>query len=182
MLWFRGKDLRLDDHQPLASALEQGELVPVFVLDPYFFAPARAARIARRMQFLLDSLAELANEIARLGSRLLLVEGKSYEVIPELASRVRADRVVAQRWCEPFARARDERVRERLSVPLELFEGETLCPPGTLRTGAGSPYTVFTAFARTFARDSAIAEPLARPSSLPALPSDIDLPKLAMPT
>jgi len=157
-------------------------MVPVFVLDPYFFAPARAARLARRMQFLLDSLAELAGELERLGSRLLVVEGKSYEVIPELARQVRADRVVAQRWCEPFARARDERVRTRLTVPLELFEGETLCPPGTLRTGAGTPYTVFTPFARAFARDSAVAEPLARPSSLPALPSDIELRRLVVPT
>ena len=174
LVWFRGKDLRVADHAPLASALETGEVIPLFVLDPYFFAPERAGRIPHRMQFLLESLAELTATIARLGSRLVVVTGKSVEVVPELAAKWRVDRVVGQRWSEPFARERDRRVAAALTVPFELFEGELLHAPGTLRTRQGTPYAVFTAFARAFAADVSVGDPLPAPQRLPPLPSDVD--------
>src|SRR5262245_50185353 len=114
LVWFRGKDLRLADHAPLRDAAERGDVVPLFVIDPYFFAPERAQRIPHRVQFLLDSLRELASNVADLGSRLVLVEGKSVEVVPRLAELWKVDRVVGHRWCEPFARERDRRVRDAL--------------------------------------------------------------------
>lgn len=182
LVWFRGKDLRADDHAPLQAAVAQGEVIPLFVLDPYFFEPARAERLPRRMQFLVESLGALAGEISRLGSTLLVVRGKSTAVVPELARRFRVDRVVAQRWCEPFARDRDDRVRAALQVPFELFEGETLAAPGTLRNQSGQPYTVFTAFARAFAARVTLAAPVPRPRRLPPLPSDVDVASVAVPS
>jgi deoxyribodipyrimidine photolyase len=98
LVWFRGKDLRLSDHRPLANALGGGEVICVFVLDPYFFAAERAQRAPHRMQFLLESLAELEQSFTAKGSRLLLVAGKSHEVIPDLVERWHVDRVVAQAW------------------------------------------------------------------------------------
>jgi deoxyribodipyrimidine photolyase len=139
LVWFRGKDLRVADHLPLHAALGGDELIPLFVLDPYFFSPERARPIAYRIQFLLESLEELRTSIEALGSRLVIAEGKSTEVVPLLARRWRVDRVVAQRWCAPFARERDRRVQAALEVPFELFEGENLHRPGTLRTGDGNP-------------------------------------------
>jgi deoxyribodipyrimidine photo-lyase len=190
LVWFRGKDLRLDDHAPLTDALAHGELIPLFVLDPYFFAPERARRLPHRMQFLLESLAELEENIERKGSRLLVVAGKSVEVVPRLAGELCVDRIVAQRWCEPFARERDRRVAAGTRVPFELFEGETLIAPETLRNQAGEPFSVFTAFARAFAERARISDPVPAPERLPALPahvnvrtvpiplcSDLDLPK-----
>jgi deoxyribodipyrimidine photo-lyase len=173
LVWFRGKDLRLADHTPLASALGAGEVVPLFVLDPFFFAPERAQQTPHRIQFLLESLAELMANIEQRGSRLLLATGKSHELIPELAQRWRVQRVVAQAWAWPIGRERDRRVREKLSVPFELFEGETLLAPGSLRAGAGTPYNVFTPFARAFLKTIDIARPLPAPAALPALPGDV---------
>ena len=88
IVWFRGKDLRVADQVPLRAAAEAGEVIPLFVLDPYFFAPTRARELPHRMQFLLDSLRSLAASLAERGSR-----------------------VVAHRWVEPFARERDRLVR-----------------------------------------------------------------------
>jgi len=183
LVWFRGKDLRLADHAPLAAALAGGgEIVPLFVLDPYFFSPERARRIPHRMQFLLESLAALERNVARLGSRLLIVAGKSVDVVPELAQRLRVDRVVGQRWTEPFARERDRRVSAALSVPFELFEGETLHPPGTLCTRQGTPFAVFTPFARAFAAEVRVERPLAAPELLPPLPADVAVTTIPLPT
>lgn len=174
LVWFRGKDLRTSDHGPLRSAAESGEVVPVFVIDPYFFAAARARELPHRMQFLLESLEALAQNLAHLGSELLVVEGKSVEVIPRLAEALRVTRVVAHRWTEPFARERDRRVGDALAVPFELYEGETLRPPGALRTGSGTPYAVYTPFARAFKASQPIERARTAPKALPSLPRDTE--------
>jgi len=136
LVWFRGKDLRVTDHAPLADAVAAGDVIPLFVLDPYFFAPARARRTPHRVQFLLESLAALAASIRRRGSRLLVVPGKSVTVVPRLARAWRVDRVVAYSWVAPVGRARDRRVRERLHVPFEpLFHRQSTRISG--KTGSG---------------------------------------------
>ncbi|NUP13163.1 MAG: deoxyribodipyrimidine photo-lyase [Polyangiaceae bacterium] len=182
LVWFRGKDLRLSDHEPLASARKSEEVVPLFVLDPYFFAPERAKETPHRIQFLLESLVALKKNIAHLGSELVVVKGKSVDVVPILAKRWRVDRVVGQRWVAPFARERDRRVTESLEVPFELFDGETLRPPGTLRTGKDEPYSVFTAFARAFKKAGEIGHPIRAPKHLPPLPFDIRTRSVAIPS
>ena len=74
LVGFRGKDLRVADHAPLREAAASGEVIPLCVLDSYFFAPARAGELPHRMQFLLESLRTLAADLEARGSRLLTVE------------------------------------------------------------------------------------------------------------
>lgn len=181
LVWFRGKDLRLSDHGPLVDACDTGEVIPLFVLDPFFFAPRKAKRLPHRMQFLLESLTALEKNIEAKGSRLLIASGASIDIVPDLARRFRVDRVVAQRWVEPFARKRDRIVEERLDVPFELFEGETLLPPGTLRNGSGAPYSVYTPFAKAFRARVEVSPPLRVPR-LPALPSDVEFDSAPIPS
>lgn len=170
LLWFRGKDLRIADHEPLLDAVAEGPVTPVFVLDPYFFDPKRAKQLPHRMQYLLDALGSLAKNLEAKGASLLLAEGKSVDVIPALAHKLRADRVVAQRWVEPFARERDRRVKAELGERFTLFEGETLITPGTLRNSSGDPFSVYTAFARAARAVLAQHPPKARraPAHIPA--------------
>ncbi len=176
LVWFRGKDLRVTDHAPLHEAAAVVEVIPVFVLDPFFFAPERAQELPHRMQFLLESLHSLAANLAHLGSRLVVVSGRSVEVIPRLAEQWQVDRVAAQRWSEPFGIERDRRIAkalDRLRVPFDLHEGETLAPPGSLLNQSGRMFGVFTPFARAFSREAFIAAPLPAPKSLPPVPADL---------
>ena len=175
IVWFRGKDLRISDHAPLHAALEGSETLLLFVLDPYFFAPKRAAELPHRVQFLLDSLRSLEANIAHRGSELICARGRSIDVVPVIARRWGADRVVAHRWVEPFARERDRRIAKALSCPFDLFEGETLHPPGTLRTQAGDPYSVFTPFSHKFRKHAVIGTVLRAPDALPPPPRPLDL-------
>lgn len=173
IVWFRGKDLRVADHGPLAEAAASGEVIPLFVLDPYFFAPERARGLPHRMQFLLDSLRALEANLAHLGSRLLVVSGRSVEVVPRLAAQWKADQVLAHRWVEPFGRERDRRVGEALvrdGIPFRLFEGETLLPPGSVRNGQGGMFRVFTPFGRAAGAQLDLGPALPAPRALPPLP------------
>lgn len=185
LVWFRGKDLRLADHRPLRDAVASGEVLPVFVLDPYFFAPAQAQTLPHRMQFLLESLEKLVANIAQLGSRLLLVEGRSVEVIPRLAEQWKVDRVVAHRWTEPLGRERDRRVAtalERAGIQIHLYEGETLAPPGSILNQNGAMFGVFTPFSRAFQRDGMIGTPCPAPTSIPPIPLDVKLSEAVLPS
>jgi deoxyribodipyrimidine photo-lyase len=170
IVWFRGKDLRIRDHQPLVDAIEWGEVIPLFVLDPYFFAAKRSSAFPHRMQFLLESIHDLKRSLQAVGSDLVVVSGRCVEVIPTLTEDWAADRVLAHRWVEPFGRARDARIHEALGDRFQLYEGETLLAPGTLRTLAGNPYAVFSQFARKFRQNAVIARPLAPPTAMPAVP------------
>ncbi len=120
IVWFRGKDLRVADHRPLREAATAGEVIPLFVVDPFFFAKERARELPHRMQYLVDALEELARSLQGLGSRLVVVAGKSVEVVPRVADVLRADRVVAHRWVEPFGRERDARIRKQLGDRFSL--------------------------------------------------------------
>ena len=170
LVWFRGKDLRVSDHEPLIEALKVGEVIPLFVVDPYFFHPLRARKLPHRMQFLLESISELSDNLASLGSQLICVSGSSVVMVPELAQRWGVTQVVAHRWTEPFGRVRDARIADELSVPLKLYEGETLHPPGSLRTGKGSPYSVFTPFSRALRRQAQISVAIPPPDSIEPVP------------
>lgn len=184
LVWFRGKDLRLSDHRPLLDARASGDVIPVFVMDPFFFTPERARKLPHRMQFLLEALETLAAGIAQLGSRLLLVEDRSVDVIPRLAERWHVDRVAAHRWTEPFGIERDRRIASALDhagIPLSLYEGETLAPPGSVLNQSGTMFRVFTPFSRAFLRDVAVAAPLPAPKSLPPIPLDVNLKEALLP-
>jgi len=141
-----------------------------------------AQRTPFRIQFLLDSLTSLAANLEQLGARLMLAKGRSVDLIPKLAAQWKVDRVVAQSWVAPVGRARDRMVARELRVPLQLFDTETLAPPGSLRTGEGEPYSVFSAFARAFARGVKVPPPLPAPRALPPLPPDIEPTGIGIPS
>jgi deoxyribodipyrimidine photo-lyase len=155
------------------SAGKDAEVVPLFVLDEHFLRAEAARRTPLRIQFLLESLSSLAANLEHLGSRLICVRGRSAEVVPRVARKWKVDRVVAQSWVAPLGRERDRRVAAALRVPFERFDTETLRPPGSLRTGGGEPFSVFTAFARAFLREAPVALPLPAPKSLPPLPATV---------
>ncbi len=185
IVWFRGKDLRVTDHGPLAEAAAAGEVIPLFVLDPWFFAPARARELPHRMQFLLDSLRALEADLARLGSRLLVVAGRSVEVVPRLASQWRADQVLAHRWVEPLGRERDRRVTLALGsagIAFHLLEGETLLPPGSVRNGQGDMFRVFTPFSRSCWTRLDLGQRPPGPPPLPMVPGGLEVEVVPIPS
>ena len=73
VVWFR-KGLRLHDNPALLEALDGGSRVmPVFVLDPHFLKPQHVG--TNRMNFLLQSLADLDASLRARSSRLIVLHG-----------------------------------------------------------------------------------------------------------
>lgn len=142
LLWFR-RDLRLNDLPALGRANEDGQVLPVFVLDPRLLEKAGAPRTV----VLLRSLAALHE--ATQGA-LVLRTGDPQHVIPQLAAQIGAGSVHITAESEPYGRDRDERVRNALDVPLVGSGTPYAVGPGSALTAAGQPYKVFTPFARAW--------------------------------
>jgi deoxyribodipyrimidine photo-lyase len=147
IVWFRD-DLRLADHPALHAAAATGApVIPLFVLDE---AGARAPGAAS-LWWLDKSLSALAASLRGFHLKLVLRRGDASAIVQQLAAETRAEAVYWNRAYEPKVAARDERLRTALEdggVPVRAFDAALLNPPGTVLTGDGGAFKVFTAFWR----------------------------------
>ncbi len=186
LLWFR-TDLRLLDHQPLTRACQQGSpLIPLYCLDPRQFGQAAWVLRPRtgpfRAQFLLESLADLRQQLRARGSDLVIRRGQPEQVIPSLAREWGAKAVYAHEEVgteETEVTAAVEKAL--LGIPLHLEWGHTLYRPEDLPFGLSQLPELFTRFRKQVEGSTPIRDPLPIPS-IPPLPSGLDpgpLPTLA---
>ncbi|MBM4113249.1 MAG: deoxyribodipyrimidine photo-lyase [Phycisphaerae bacterium] len=165
IVWFRN-DLRIDDHPALAEA-SRDAVVCMFVLDDAAdgdWAPGAASR-----WWLHRSLAALDAALRRLGARLVLRRGDTIGHLAEVAQATGAERVVTTARCEPAAVELDARAGRELAargVRFARFDGALLHDPGEIRTGAGTPYRVFTPFWKSCLERGADSAPLRAPRQL----------------
>lgn len=133
-VWFR-KCLRLHDNEALLRAAETGDqVVPFFILDPWF---DRSRIGVNRFQFLLQSLKDLDEQLRKgYSSRLLVFRGRPEEVLQGLFGGegdspipIHLTSLFWEKDSEPYARERDARVESlarKCSVKTQSFVGHTL--------------------------------------------------------
>ncbi len=164
ILWFR-RDLRLADQPALAAACQDGPVIPVYILDDD--APKHHAMGGASRWWLHHSLESLAADLKDKGSRLILRRGKSAEVLAKLAKETGAARVHCIRHWEPWWRNAERAVAKDLE--LCCHDGNYLARPGSVTTGAGKPFRIYTPFWRALKQHMPPADPLQRPRDIPAL-------------
>jgi deoxyribodipyrimidine photo-lyase len=163
IVWLR-RDLRLADQAALVAACAGGPLLPVYVLDDET-AAHRAMGGASRW-WLHHSLVALDTALRAKGSRLILRRGRSEDVLAALAAETGATEVHALHHYEPWWRNAERAVAKRLTV--RLYHGNYLAPPGTVLSGSGTPYKIYTPFWRTLNERMPPSAPLAEPAVIPA--------------
>ncbi len=145
VMWFR-RDLRLDDHPALAAASTCGSVAGLFVADEKLLA---ASGVPRK-RYLCDTVAALHSESGGLSTRT----GDPVIEVADFASRVGATRVFVSDDFGPYGRSRDALVRRALTerrIELVLVGSPYAVSPGTVLSGTGGPYKVFTPFRRAWA-------------------------------
>ncbi|WP_435117115.1 cryptochrome/photolyase family protein [Halolamina sp. C58] len=161
VFWHR-RDLRASDNRGLAAAADDaGGVVPVFVFDPTVLEHGSDARV----RFMLDSIAELRDAYRERGSDLVLARGDPAAVLPALAAAVDAGTVHWNADYSGLAQERDERVADALDasgVDTETHHDAVFHEPGTIRTNAGEPYSVYTYFWKKW-RDREKPDPFETP-------------------
>jgi deoxyribodipyrimidine photo-lyase len=163
LLWFR-RDLRLSDHPALLAACDaagpDGSVVPVFVFDDRLYGPSGAPR----RRFLLDCLRDLG---AATGGALVLRNGDPDRQVTRLAQEVGATSVHVSADAGPYGRRRDQAVERALGdVPMVRTGSPYAVAPGRVTKRDGSPFRVFTPFARAW-REHGWHSPAVRPDVVP---------------
>ena len=143
IVWLR-RDLRLADQAALVAACSEGPVIPVYVLDDQ--TPRHRAMGGASRWWLHHSLASLDADLRKAGSRLILRRGRCEDVLPALAEETGARRVHAMHHYEPWWRNAERAVARVLD--LALHDGNYLAPPGTVLTGNGTPFKIYTPFWR----------------------------------
>jgi deoxyribodipyrimidine photo-lyase len=163
LVWFR-RDLRLADQAALAAAVASGApVIPVYILDDE--TPKHRAMGGASRWYLHHSLESLSHDLAKLGSRLILRNGRSDAVLAQLAQETGASEVHALHHYEPWWRNAEHALAGG-SLTLHLHHGNYLSPPGTITTGAGTPYRIFTPFWRALQQHLPPHQPTAAPDRL----------------
>ena len=85
LVWLK-RDLRLDDHPALSSALERGPVIGLFVFEDGLMAHADTD--SSHVQFVIDGLEELRHEWIERGGVLLVRRGEMVEVLETLRREV----------------------------------------------------------------------------------------------
>lgn len=163
IVWFR-RDLRLSDQAALAAAAAEGPVIPVYVLDDD--TPKHRVMGGASRWWLHHSLKALDESLREKGSRLILRRGKCDTVLAELAEEMGAGRVHCIRHYEPWWRNAEKAVAKRLD--LACHDGNYLAPPGSVTTGSGAPYKIYTPFWRALQERMPPEKPGYRPRDIAA--------------
>ena len=143
IVWFR-QDLRLADNPALATAVERGSVLPIYILDDEnagAWAPGAASRV-----WLHHSLERL-NE--SLQGRLALFRGDANTVLQQLVANLPVAAVYWNRCYEPWRIRRDSEIKQDLAgqgIEVESFNASLLWEPWTVNKSDGTPYRVFTPY------------------------------------
>jgi deoxyribodipyrimidine photo-lyase len=78
IIWFK-RDLRIEDHRPLARAAMRGPVLPLFIIEPDLWQQPDMS--ARQWAFVSESLRSLRSDLAGLGQPLIVRIG---DVVPIL--------------------------------------------------------------------------------------------------
>ncbi|OQW84445.1 MAG: deoxyribodipyrimidine photolyase [Proteobacteria bacterium ST_bin16] len=150
VFWFR-RDLRLDDNAGLSHALASGRpVLPIFIFDPAILAglPQNDARVT----FIHDTLQALRTELeVKHASSLALYHGKPLEVFAQILRSHSIAAVYTNHDYEPYARERDEAVRQWLEaqrVAFRTYKDHVLFEKDEISKDGGGAYTVYTPYMR----------------------------------
>lgn len=148
LVWFR-RDLRDFDHAALHAALTRSAAVHcVFVFDREIL-DALDDPADRRVEFIHDSVAELATALARHGGALIVRHARARAGIPALAAKLGVEAVFANDDYEPRARDRDAAVAEALAdrgIAFHLSKDQVIFERDEVLAQSGKPFAVFTPY------------------------------------
>lgn len=144
------RDLRLDDNIGLIQALHQSEtVVPCFIFDPRQVGDENEYRATNCIQFMIESLQDLDEQLHKKDGKLYLFYGIADEVVEKLIKTEKIDAVFTNRDYTPFSIKRDAKIAKICHAhdcAFEQYDDALLNAPEDVKTKTGTPYSVFTPF------------------------------------
>ncbi len=164
IMWFR-QDLRVHDNPALKHACEQGEIIPVYILDDHNAQEWKMGGASR--VWLHHSLKDLNTS---LNGNLHVFSGNAKEILEDIVKDTSAVGIYWNRCYEPWRIARDKDIKAHFldkELDVESFNGSLLWEPWAIKKDDGTPYKVFTPFYKKGCLNApAPREPISSPKNI----------------
>lgn len=170
LMWFRS-DLRTIDNPALQAAARRADrgVVAVYTICPKQWQSHDMAPV--KVDFILRNLIELSAALEEKNIALKVISTETFDGVPRalqaLACELDCRALFFNREYEVNERRRDEAVTSTFAAAgceVHAFTDQCLFEPGTLRTGEGNFYTIFSPFKRAWYRafesDRELGKPL----------------------
>jgi deoxyribodipyrimidine photo-lyase len=154
LVWFR-RDLRDFDHAALYHALKSARSVHCAFIFDREILDSLARPDDRRVEFIWESVAELASSLAARGGTLIVRHAPARDAIPQLATELGVAAVFANHDYEPAARDRDANVADRLAerdIAFHTTKDHVIFERDEVRSQTGKPFSVFTPYKNAWLR------------------------------
>lgn len=172
LVWFRN-DLRVNDNEILLEATRKADKVlPVYIFDPYYFTITEAGIPKTgniRARFLIESVANLRQNLRALGGDLIVRIGDPAELIPQLAQEYQVNEVYHHREVSFEETAISEKLEAalwKIKQNLKHFIGHTLYHKEDLPFPIKDIPDSFAVFKKKVERDSDVRPSVQAPESV----------------
>ena len=109
-VWFK-KDLRVNDHAPLLSASLEGNVIPLYIIEPEIINSDQFSSL--HWNFIYQSLLELNKKLTNLGQPLIIRRGEAIETLHAINKEISLNCVYShEETGNAITYDRDKRVRE----------------------------------------------------------------------
>lgn len=139
------QDLRLHDHPALYQAVQDGMILPIFVLEDGIGSASK--------YWIHKNLHSLQQSFKEIGGNLYVSGYSLPETIIRVQKELKIDAIYYHRSYHPGHLLRDEEFKHELrqtGIIVKVFEGTMLLPPMESLKENGEPYKVFTPFYKQF--------------------------------
>jgi deoxyribodipyrimidine photo-lyase len=170
--WFR-RDLRIADNTALCRAAKSGlPVLPVYCLSDW--SGSHSWTGPNRQHFLCGSLESLSGNLATVGGRLIIRQGKAVEVFRQLIRESNAVALYFNSDPDPFGKSVEIAVRAlctELGVECHSHGDTALHGPDEVLNLSGLPYRIYTPFSKNWL-SLPKAPPVPKPAAL-RTPDDV---------
>lgn len=186
LVWFRN-DLRVHDNEILLEAIRKADhVLPVYCFDPYYFTQSSSGEPKTgnlRARFLIESVADLRQNLRDRGAELIIRYGRPADVLPKLAADYQVSEVYHHREVAYEETAVSEEVEAalwKIRLNLKHFIGHTLYHKEDLPFPIKDIPDSFATFKKKIERDSNVRPCVETPEqiSTPEITDAGELPTL----
>ena len=144
------RDFRIVDNHGLSHINTKCKNVyTIFIFTPEQVGSGNKYKSNNAIQFMIESLQELATEISKNGGKLQCFYGSNNKVVSECIKAFKIDYVCFNKDYSPYALERDHDIDELCKKHKIICEQTTdyyLHEPGTIMSGSNTPYKKFTPY------------------------------------
>lgn len=150
VFWFR-RDLRLEDNAGLYHALQsRATVLLIFIFDTDIL-DRLDNKYDKRVDYIHQSLQRIHEELRNFGTNLNTYFGKPLEIFQQLHEEFDIHAIYCNRDYEPEAIERDTAINhffKEKDIPFKAFKDQVIFDRSDILKDDGTPYTVFTPYAR----------------------------------